>query len=340
MSFVASVNPYQDILCEPYYYLFPIVAINWMFAWLEVYYHYLVELYREKLQQSKAKLEESINSELRQKTELKLSQYTFNNQPLPKEIVSLIMSMLPLTNEIWTKYRDKLMNRINMKRRCLSFTQFLYPIARFIGNLINFICIIVRYADWYETNTHLSSWRKYNGFILAMLYMPTMKGRGIMTLFAFEVVCKGNDEYIAIITTAIGCTSDLLFMLFVIIAAFPVMISGAVVFIPTGLLSILVVVICWAFCYWLFRLSCFSRKRFESMREIAGFISAMTLLLQFVWTSQTVSIMEFFDGELWTKAYRFGFFGEYCYDAAYFQSNKWSQYQWDIKFLIISWIMF
>ena len=287
---------------------------------------------------------DSISNELLHNTKKELSKFKINTQALPNEIVSIIISFLPTIHplsEMYTqKYKQRLLKQNTIKQHILTSTQLIYPIVKIIVNLINFICIITRYVTWYKTNIHFSDWRKYNAFIIAMLYVPNVKGRGLMSMFIVEMV----PEYPAVAPVMMGLIVDCLWGLFVIIAAFPVVVSAGFVYITTGLLAVCVMGMIYYFNYCVFEFIIIKKypnlRGLEEQKHIAGLVMGFTLILHFVWMTEIVSMMEYFDGKTWGQSYRFGFYGEYCQKSDYFEWNKWSQYPWDIKLLIASWFVF
>ena len=189
MSFVYSVNPYHGILCVPYWYIFPVIILNFIHAWFAVYYDYLMDKYRKQLDNFDFySYKKSVNERLLIQTERELSALKLNGEPFPNEIVCIIIGFLPIEHPLSQEYELKQWERNQWIAKVLTVSQFVYAIVRLIINFINFICIIIRYASWHKDNTELSNWRKYCAFIMAMLYLPSMKGRGAMAMFTVEMV--------------------------------------------------------------------------------------------------------------------------------------------------------
>ena len=283
------------------------------------------------------------DTELIQKMQTSLSQLKlFNNQQLPHEIVSIIISMLPSTHPLTEQYTQQFLQKKTMITSILTSTQFIYPIIRFIANFINFICIIIRYVSWYEQNLHFSNWRKYNAFIIAMLYMPNLKGRGAMSCFAVGMV----DPWPVVFTVSMCMISVCVCNVYLVIFSLPLLGSarGWFVYITTGLLALFFMGILILVFDKIFdkieRKYNINASGFDVQRIFAPIVMCATMVLYFAWATQIISMMEYFDGIKWSDAYRFGLYGEYCQKDDYFQWDKWSEYSWDIQFLVIGWFVF
>ena len=61
-----------------------------------------------------------------------------------------------------------------------------------------------------------------------------------------------------------------------------------------------------------------------------------------MWFSQIIIIpaMEVYSGQDWVTSYKIGFLGQYCDEKDYFTADKWNEYDWDIRLLVISWFLF
>ena len=148
---------------------------------------------------------------------------------------------------------------------------------------------------------------------------------------------------------AVHFVSDCCWLLWIIIVSFPILISGAFVYITTGLLSFgiigIVYLISWCFFeylkYWIrSNNKTISRDAMDVQEIVTPLTIGWTLVIYFTWITQIVSVMELIDGKSWTDAYRFGFYGEYCQKINYFQWSKFNDYPWDIRLVVVSWFIF
>ena len=153
---------------------------------------------------------------------------------------------------------------------------FVYPIIRFIANFINLVNIFIQYVRWYNEHDSFSNWRKYCAFIIAMLYLPNMKGRGAMAMFTVKMV----PEQPAVVPFAICSMPDVMYAMYLVVIGFPILISGAFVYITTGLLGFAVIGILYGLNYFVWTrilIKMFgNRMGFDRQKYMAGFAMGLT----------------------------------------------------------------
>ena len=338
MSYVQSINPFDGILCVPYFYLFIAIIFSWILAGIEVVIVELTEKCSKIILRQHHGLENKVNAKLRIKFQTELE----NLSIFPTEIVSIIMSMLPLQHGNWRKHRASYQKTINAESNSILSIKYLYPLVRFFANCINLIIIIVHYSRWYEENTNFSNWDRYCAFIVSLLYMPIFKGRATMRWFGFPIWYPGPPRFNSdkretpwIMTSFCHMFCEWSFVAMFMMIAAPILISGAFIYLPTTLLFML-----WMTCSFTLVFVCFMDCVSEDVGGYSGMTISSTIGMIFVLTVSTVCTMEFYANGDWVQSYRIGLLGEYCDEEDYFSFGKWSEYRWDMRFLIMSWVVF
>ena len=146
--------------------------------------------------------------------------------------------------------------------------------------------------------------------------------------------------------------SDALFGFWLIILAFPIVFSGAIIFIPTTIilgcslciLGLALTGISYQILNQLF--DCIGCNRANWNTDLQAGMIATSLGLTFctIWAFTTIifSTMEFYGNKEydWIESWKTGFLGTYCDESDYFAFYKFKQYDWDIQFLVVSWFIF
>ena len=324
----------------PYYYVWITVIISWVLTGIEIIYLYLLTYIRQYLESNTTQLKPAINKQIRINYQSQLESHTVNDIPLPNEIISIIMKMLPITEDNWKSlgnYKAKVAS-INRKREILRYTIYIYPLCRNIANLMNFIFVMIRYGKWYNNHNDISNWDKYCSFIISLFYMPAFRGRAGLTIIGAQINFGDTDldnTHERILWLALF-ESGIFAALFAIIS-FPLWMSGLFVYITTTILALVMGVVILISSHFIIK-SVFGK----SDVIIHGLPFASSWTIMFFAVVVIICAMEFYaDGDInWVKAYRIGFMGEYCSKDDYFQSSKWNEYPMDIQFLIVSWFIF
>ena len=144
-----------------------------------------------------------------------------------------------------TRYLElyfKRKQRRDMKLKLLLCSYFVYPIIRFIVNLICLILMAIRYISWYQQHANLSDWQKYCGFIIIHLYMPMLKGHGFFTILDKDVFYKWtfyHFEDVPSWVTFIISILDISFVVWLLLISIPFWFAEMFIFIPTTIIIML-----------------------------------------------------------------------------------------------------
>ena len=324
----------------PFYYVWIAVIASWVLTVIEVLYLYLVLYIRNKLDHKKENLEVILTEKLRLNSRSQLENVMIDQLRFPQEIISIIMEMLPEKDENWKNMSnyDAIVRTIDFQRKAFKNTMYIYPTIRIISDFVNFILIMMQYGKWYNNNSHISDWDKYCGFIIALLYLSPHAARGFTTVFEANFDFHDyqmDDSHERIIW--IGFGEFIGYIALVSIISFPIWIGGIFVYITTtllaGVVGFLIAGIFYILQKWLFKLK-------VGLDWILSATIAFSFLVMWFIVVILVCAMELYAGQSWIDAYKIGFLGQYCEEEDYFQFSKWNQYQWDIKYLIISWFLF
>ena len=160
-----------------------------------------------------------------------------------------------------------------------------------------------------------------------------------MRLFRTELYeIKPNDkseDYMWDIVTA-TFPIDIMFGVWMLIISFPIFIVAIFVFLPIPMM------ILFAMCLILYGVY-YPLQKLVNVGDFglgSGTITSFNIGCLWVMITVIVSGMEYYDHWNWSKAFNIGFLGRYCDHDDYFKFEKWNEYSWDIKFLIISWVIF
>eukprot|EP01084_Bolivina_argentea_P124602 220798_1 len=338
MSFVKDINPFTGIICMPYYYLWILIMFSWLLVLIEWVFVYLMEIWQQYLSKQTNNLENKINEQIHTRFQIELENTTIDGIILPNEIISLIMSMLPQKHDHAKTYLQNAAKTLQQKEKIIQSFQCVYPMVRFFCNFANLIIVFVYYGQWYGENENISNWRKYCAFILIFFYMPNCKGRAFMTMFYFEWM--EFDKFGYGVLNYISLCLEWGFGLLLFFISFPVIMSGLFVYIPTtiiiGICAVIIFGAVFLIVSFLLRPICLG----EEIPFLTGFAISSTFCTMWFFITVIVSTMEFFDHGNWVKSWEIGFLGEYCHQDDYFSLSKWSEYPMDIKFLIVSWVIF
>ena len=354
MAYVHDINPFDGILCQPFYYIFLLIFISWISAILEIPWLLFMDKITQKTQKySMSKITPSqFYSQFKSKCIIQLSSINFQidtntSIKLHPEIISLILDFLPKENEYTSHCINKKKQKITRTSYIMGSTMYIYHIVRNIANFINFIFIMERYTSWYNDNTQRSNWDKYCSFIICLYYMPNWKVRGSCTGMLALIFLSESDAIkfsnklcgmeVKDILLALGVAADGLFWTFTILASYPIWFSALFVYLPTLLLFFVV--------YGLVYMSILMTDHFDNVVVIMIIcffaIPLMFALYYWYWITTMMSGMELYSGQNgWVKSYGIGFFGEYCRESDYVDFGRWNEYPLDIQFLIVSWILF
>ena len=342
MSFIHDVNPFNNILCAPYWDIWILIIISWILAALEIFFLSLTEKYRQRLS---GNIKQKVSAHNLLEIEKHLESISIDKEELPSEIISEIMAMLGTESENWqySKYAINKWKKRKRKQFGLCIIDCSYATFRFFANFANFVIIIMRYLQWYDDNLNASSWRKYCAFIVALLYLPNFKGRALMRLCNLKLFFGEDDTLwmrVRQLVYGINVFMDVLLALVFVLIALPFLIPGTFVFIPTSFMTLIVAGCVWCCVYGI--LVCLEKESDDE--ELEGVVVATVLISTFeghwMYILSLLSMMELFDGSGWVNSYSMAFLGEYCSEGSAFQMSKWSEYPMDIKFLIISWFLF
>ena len=329
MSYVARINPFAGILCNPYYYLWATVIIAWVqagFQWL--YLIAIEQLQREVIsRQTRAQsmLKVSINKKIRKQCKSILQKAL----QLPAEIVDIIIEM---TSDPFAEYPNwqKIGNYLGKLQRYdkinefLRQTIFIYPVIRIITHFVNFCIIMVQYFHWYRNNGNASNWDKYNAFIISLFYLPIWKATGCCVIIGGYPRAP-IDEYRLLY---IGMTECGLFLIFFVVSACPIFIPGVFIYLPTTIMALIM----GGCIYGLFYV-CFKDETFS-------LLASSTFITVWFVTISTICTMELWSGNGWVETYKIGFIGYYCDEKDYLDFVNFNDYSLGVQFLIVSWFLF
>ena len=334
-SYIKRINPYDGLLCVPYYYILITVIFSWIFALI---WAFPLAKYRQYLEQKK----DNALVTLIQKSKQKINQQL--QAIFPNEIISIIIQMIGdnYINRKSLVYKSRI-QKIDHKLYQIHKWLYYYVI-RFIVNIINLITIMIRYRKWYNRHENVSNWDKYCAFIIALLYMPLWRGYGLIQIWACYII--GKSEYHT--SKFMKTQWEFLFFPMFGIISFPVYFGGLFIYIPTTIAAASSLTASMLGVYYLIWKCKGSSGGFlddyedddDGLEWISPFAVAITFVFNAFVTVNIVCTMELYSGENWVKAYRIGSFGEYCGEDDYFSFNKWNDYHWDIQLLIVSWFLF
>ena len=349
MSYVTRINPFGGILCVPYYYMWILIAISWIIIWIKLVWLCWIDKYQDRNTFLSQKTK--ICNKLRISTKLQLTKLTtVDNESLPSEIITIIMDMLPTIHDNWYEHAPWEKRKLNVKWHLPVIALYIYPIARFVANLGNFITIMVQYGKWYHSHSNVSNWDKYCAFIITCLYMPNFLGRGSNSLW-MQVVADAIEfshalsNYIRTISW-VNVLVEIMVVAAFVIVSFPIFITGIFVYLPTTILGLIIGFAIWFIC---FRIGAYFHDKWHGPPDYIyyhdiGIMSGVLMSTSFgaLWFFIVIIVpsMELYAGGNWVEAYRIGFFAEYCNKDDYFAFNKWSEYEWNIQLLIVSWFIF
>ena len=353
MSFVLNANPLKGTLCVPYYYLWLTIIFSWSLTLIEYAYMQAMQFWQGHIMNKPRDFEIRINQKMLAIMESELRKIEINYNALPNEIILTIMSMLPKRDKAYVDLSNHKYKRIQYKSALPPLTAYLYPLARFVCNFINFVMLLIRYSKWYDDNDDLSNWRKYCALIIIMFYMPICKGRGVMRLIQLpwgygEVLPVNHEEIIWWQPLYwFEMVSDVLFAFWLIILTFPIAFSGAFIFIPTTIIlgcSLCVLgVALWGISYLILK-HIFNLNNRDTDYQAAMVATSWTLTFWTIWAFTTIifSTMEFYGNKEydWIESWKTGFSGTYCDEDDYLIFYRFNQYDWDIQLLVVSWFMF
>merc|ERR1712228_202953 len=276
----------------------------------------------------KISLKDRINNKLRNQSQTELEKISV----FPNEIILIIMSMLPLEDENWRQHISSQQKMINAKSNTVLIIKYVYPFIRFFSNVINFVIIIIHYTHWHTAHVHNSQWNKYCAFIIALLYMPIHKGRATMRWFGFPIWFKDDDndrQTPWIVACFFQMFAEWIFVAIFMIISIPILISGIFIYMPTTLLFMLWMCGSTTVIFVLFM------NKSEDIGGWSGMTVSLTIGMIFILNVIIICTLEFYANGNWIKSYRIGMRGEYCDESDYFSFDKWNDYDWDIRFLII-----
>ena len=188
MPYIADINPFKGVLCATYYHIWIVIAISWIpLIMKSIWNGFMQKYYNYKLYDTWTNLETEIYIELRERFIQELEEIKINGIYLPRDIISVMMEMLPETSDDDEEYSKQLIKQnrqyIKIKWFCSKYSIYIIPFIRSIVNFINFVIVITEYTKWYENNNHLSNWTKYFAFILIWFYIPNFKANGVHVLW-------------------------------------------------------------------------------------------------------------------------------------------------------------
>eukprot|EP01084_Bolivina_argentea_P255372 429504_1 len=341
---VINLNPFTNIICAPFYQIWVIVLVSWILSTIEMLFMHLIHKRDQKMWNHIRldTIENKVENLHRDAIELELEQILIDNEPLPDDIIYLILDMLPNKTNRWWSLRPgkRTINSIYWKSKIVEYTQCIYPCIRILANIINSVILIIHYIHWYMNNNTLSHWDKYCGLIITFFYLPNWKAKS--TFNAFWVMeghnCQGTwfGDTITENIASMDLYIEITFILWFLIISIPIFISGMFIFIPTIIIGLLWGLLAFIIISKLL-LRCFDN---DNITDTAGIIVSISIALMWLFVVTIMSTIEFFKTKDWIGAYRIGFLGEYCNESDYFQFDKWNKYPMDIQFVIISWFLF
>ena len=352
MAFVTRINPFGGILCVPYWNIWIIIIISWIIILIRI--SCIKWIHKYQLNTLKTDLKTVISHRLRQETRSHLQGIQIENEPLPSEIITVIMDMLPIIDESWEIYAEAEKYKNERKRRILKNTLYIYPIIRFLANFLNFIIIMVQYGKWHSSNSETSTWDKYCAFILAWFYMPNWKGTDSNSLWIWQWADmndmeSSNKKLYELLENFVSIQIPII-MLFAVwfsLLSLPIFVAGIFVYIPSTILIGIIGMVIFVVIYLMLQKLILSRgdSKYSDFAIMTGILSYTSFCGMWFFILIVVCTMEYFSdalysGENWVRAYGIGFLGEYCDESDYFEFGKWNEYEWHIRFLIVSWFIF
>ena len=347
MGFVTRINPYKELLCLPFYYLWIPTFVSWVLAIIKLLYIYFVVYLIKKLNYKKDNLETTITTQFLLDSRKELEIFV-NKEDIqfPSEIISIIMEMLPDKYDNWKEFCDynSIDKLIQRQKSVLRYSLYIYPILRIIANFINFILIMYQYGRWYHEHSNISNWDKYCAFVIALLYSPAHSGRGVSTLvtlnFGFGYMDSDYEHIEGVGEPLIGIdfSEFFLYVSLILIVSFPIWIGGVFIFIPTTVFFIVVGVIFSVIYHYAMKWIVW-KDEYEFNWTLLARISILTIMMWFL-VVILVSAMEFYDGQNWVDSCSIGFLGQYCDNDDFIDFSDWNEYTKDLQFLIVSWFLF
>ena len=238
MSFVIDVNPFQGILCNPYYHVLVLILFSW-FSWfieslfsrfIGTYYYYI---------RNNTPCEPTIRLTSDEFTERALQVLLHH---FPDDVAFIILSFIEFDeDEFYEALCKEKENKLNRKLNLFSCLHYVYPTARILANIICFIIVMLRYSKWYHNAAESSNWTKYCGLIWTFFYLPIFKAKGLLR--ALETYLLGI-LYLLIFydlrrLKLAEIIIDAVYIIFVTLISFPLFISGLIIFIPTVIIIVL-----------------------------------------------------------------------------------------------------
>ena len=289
------------------------------------------------MQNRRTHSEDIINKKLRDNTARTL------NEHLPKDITGIILSMVHIDlSNIAMQNHQKIWR--NITTYFLLLIYYVYPLTRVIANFICVAVVIARYTKWYGENSEISCWSKCCAFIWIWFYLPNFKIRGLIRGLLLGIYNDFGQTPMIKNTFLVEIVIDIAFIVWIIVISFPVLLFGMIIFIPTAIIMVTCEMAILFIVFSLTRSSLDNVGKGPIQHGICGGVSSLIMGFGFggYWFMMAIilSAMEFFDDTKWAKAIRIGFVGDYCDQNDYFSFSKWDQYDWDVRFLIVSWLLF
>ena len=351
MSFLLNANPLKGVLCVPYHYLWLTVILAWFLTLLEAVWMWATYQWSNHHIQDRAKTiysrvnQNMVNIMQAELTSVKIT-YNDSSEPdsIPNEIIAVIMSFLPEVDDAYQPICRLKRQQVETNAIMAISTTYIYPVVRSICNIINLVNLLIRYVEWYNVNYSTST--RYCALIMIMFYVPIFNGRGFMRLiqYIFRYSIKTNRfKKFKYWEHPFLCAlwMDILYLIFVSIVAFPILCTDTIIFIPS------ICVACLGGVVMTFIVSltdCCFRDTPDGRDDAMTFSLALAIPFCISWgvAMMMFSTMEFYGykGYDWIHAWETGFLGTYCDPNDYFAFSKFSQYDWDIRVLIISWFIF
>eukprot|EP01084_Bolivina_argentea_P271583 462157_1 len=349
-------NPFEGIICAPYYQLFLLVIFTLVTYHLEYFIFnnmFLKSIYKKYIVAKKLLSDETkllINKEIYKQYAQFLSENATYN--LPQHIIKYIIGFLPQCDQFeqvifWKPYQIKLNKATKCKTNIIQIVCLIYPCVRFIANILCGLIILKYYYLWHISNTHLSTWNHYKAFVISLFYHPIIKCRGFMRLLTFgynrDYRISGFESTTWIlhekINLIVGWIDIICFAVFFGITV-PFWGGSMFIYIPT---SILITIPFLLFLIAHFKLikKYFGANFIGTEQWILVGISFYTglILIFMVWSHLIIiSVVPFYDGETWIFGFKFAWLGNYCSPNDYLNIHK--VYSSDIIFLIVSWFLF
>ena len=325
-------NPFDGILCMPYYLIWITIIIAWFLGALQFFYLKQIPTIRSKIIQKEQAARDEIKHKLIKQyfenIEIALQEEYYTNIKLPPDITKIVMSMMGKDLVLYNSEINKPLSKYHFSEMkfALKYSIFIYPLIRIICNMINFVFIMKRYSEWHKQHKSMSGWDKYNAFIMCLFYLPLWKGSGLCNIMGSDNDYIGNEVPVSDYLYNIGSLETVIFIFLFCAISFPVIIGGLFIYIPNSLLTMFTVILLW------FRLS--------YIKDSWRLVMIVTFLLNFFCTVIVVATMEVYAGNKWVDGYEIAVLGNYCKHEDYVDFGEWEKYPNDIQFLIVSWLLF